>query len=552
MTVERSAMSSKSKQVSRTVIPVLAELECDGIGNFEVKSERFSVGRGQNSNMPIASSNLVSRKHIEFLRDREKGKFNLICNGKNGIFVDGIFHKTTLSDGDPIQLKESCLVRFPSTKIQIRFKSLLNRQQELPTKQEAVESPSGYNSANNKEDNIDALDNLATKDDLPVNDENTTAKFRKKFPSPGASDENSELKPPYSYAQLIIQAISSAEENQLTLAGIYQYITKFYPYYKNCDKGWQNSIRHNLSLNRYFIKVPRGQEEPGKGSFWRIDQGCESKLIEQAWRKRSKGKFDGEPLSKRYKDEAPSTALSSSSPQPTQAQTQQVVYQHKPQPQILRTTNGQQLLLVQDNGGQQMVVQREQPKPRQQVQQIQIPASMAGQQLVVAQMPDGRQQIFALQGNQGTPVQLVQQGGQIMQQIVQQQPGVQQGAQLIMTSSGLKQVVQAQAAPQRTIQPHPTVQSPTPRGTVSVVRQSSTPPVTSPLAPPAATESESLMPNEELNGIDSEHIGDASIEEAPPVLAEETVITQDAADEPPEAVQEEVVQENVSELSESN
>lgn len=552
MTVERSAMSSKSKQVSRTVIPVLAELECDGIGNFEVKSERFSVGRGQNSNMPIASSNLVSRKHIEFLRDREKGKFNLICNGKNGIFVDGIFHKTTLSDGDPIQLKESCLVRFPSTKIQIRFKSLLNRQQELPTKQEAVESPSGNNSANNKEDNTDVLDYLATKDDLPVNDENTTAKFRKKFPSPGASDENSELKPPYSYAQLIIQAISSAEENQLTLAGIYQYITKFYPYYKNCDKGWQNSIRHNLSLNRYFIKVPRGQEEPGKGSFWRIDQGCESKLIEQAWRKRSKGKFDGEPLSKRYKDETPSTALSSSSPQPTQAQTQQIVYQQKPQPQILRTTNGQQLLLVQDNGGQQMVVQREQPKPRQQVQQIQIPASMAGQQLVVAQMPDGRQQIFALQGNQGTPVQLVQQGGQIMQQIVQQQPGVQQGAQLIMTSSGLKQVVQAQAAPQRTIQPHPTVQSPTPRGTVSVVRQSSTPPVTSPQAPPAATESESLMPNEELNGIDSEHIGDASIEEAPPVLAEETVITQDAADEPPEAVQEEVVQENVSEPSESN
>ena len=121
-----------------------------------------------------------------------------------------------------------------------------------------------------------------------------------------------------------------------------------------------------------------------------------------------------------------------------------------------------------------------------------------------------------------------------------------------MTSSGLKQVVQAQAAPQRTIQPHPTVQSPTPRGTVSVVRQSSTPPVTSPPAAPAATESESLMPNEELNGIDSEHIGDASIEEAPPVQAEETVVTQDVADEPPEAVQEEVVQENVSEPSESN
>lgn len=33
-------------------------------------------------------------------------------------------------------------------------------------------------------------------------------------------------------------------------------------------------------------------------------------------------------------------------------------------------------------------------------QTIQIPASMAGHQLMAVQMPDGRQQIFALQGNQ--------------------------------------------------------------------------------------------------------------------------------------------------------
>ncbi|CAL8141355.1 unnamed protein product [Orchesella dallaii] len=93
-------------------------------------------------------------------------------------------------------------------------------------------------------------------------------------------------KPPFSYAQLIVQAIASTPDHQLTLSGIYSYITKHYPYYRTADKGWQNSIRHNLSLNRYFLKVPRSQEEPGKGSFWRIDPQSESKLIEQAFRRR--------------------------------------------------------------------------------------------------------------------------------------------------------------------------------------------------------------------------------------------------------------------------
>lgn len=309
--------------------------------DFEFVMRQRTVTIGRNSShgsvdINMGHSSFISRRHLQVLYDEASG-FTLRCLGKNGVFVDGVFQRR---GAPPLPLPRECVFRFPSTVIKIQFMSLLEleeqREQEasppprplmphisplkisIPTAQQHEEhmrafgspqpsptgtisvptscptSPrgagsSGYRYGRNVTSDLQLAAEYAAK---AVSEQRRSLMEQRSTGSEGRGESaggdspKDESKPPYSYAQLIVQAISSAPDKQLTLSGIYAHITKHYPYYRTADKGWQNSIRHNLSLNRYFLKVARSQDEPGKGSFWRVDSASESKLVEQAFRKR--------------------------------------------------------------------------------------------------------------------------------------------------------------------------------------------------------------------------------------------------------------------------
>ncbi|KAI3365384.1 hypothetical protein L3Q82_010469 [Scortum barcoo] len=300
---------------------------------FEYLMKKRSVTIGRNSSqgsvdVSMGHSSFISRRHLEIFTAGEDGtgtgEFYLRCLGKNGVFVDGVFQRR---GAPPLQLPRMCCFRFPSTSIKITFTALSNDKKEPRNVPESpvkpvqpqispltinipdniahlmspLPSPTGTISAANscpssprgaglssyRTGRVLASDLIGGQGRVLASDligDNSQSENDKE--ASGEDSPKDDSKPPYSYAQLIVQAITMAPDKQLTLNGIYTHITKNYPYYRTADKGWQNSIRHNLSLNRYFIKVARSQEEPGKGSFWRIDPASEGKLIEQAFRKR--------------------------------------------------------------------------------------------------------------------------------------------------------------------------------------------------------------------------------------------------------------------------
>ena len=121
-----------------------------------------------------------------------------------------------------------------------------------------------------------------------------------------SSDSAKHIKPLCSYASMITWAILSSPEEAISLSDIYGWIKKHYAYYRDINPGWQvceacillqdieadvrqNSIRHNLSLNRGFDKIARRPEEQGKGMKWILVPEHRESTLALAAKNASKG-----------------------------------------------------------------------------------------------------------------------------------------------------------------------------------------------------------------------------------------------------------------------
>lgn len=282
----------------------------------------------------LGPSKFISRLHAEIFFDgEESAAWRIRVNGRNGVRVNGVMLKrgadAVLGCGDIIEIANTQMMFVtPGDKATIH-PEFVDRAQRIAAGEEvpwdgsqhahptsSYGQPAGGVSggAPGKPSLAPAPQFLKRQVTPPPRSPDTSGGLTATKQSPlynrgmmmesteeidYSQDSAKDLKPPYSYATMIAQAIFSSEEEKLTLNSIYQWIMEKYAFYRHSQSGWQNSIRHNLSLNKAFQKVPRRTDEPGKGMKWMIAP----EHRQEYWKKQlRKGNNSSAPSSPATKD----------------------------------------------------------------------------------------------------------------------------------------------------------------------------------------------------------------------------------------------------------
>nr|6XAT_A Chain A, FOXP4 protein [Homo sapiens] len=97
--------------------------------------------------------------------------------------------------------------------------------------------------------------------------ETAAAKFERQHMDSDDDKHMADVRPPFTYASLIRQAILETPDRQLTLNEIYNWFTRMFAYFRRNTATWKNAVRHNLSLHKCFVRV-----ENVKGAVWTVDE----------------------------------------------------------------------------------------------------------------------------------------------------------------------------------------------------------------------------------------------------------------------------------------
>jgi hypothetical protein len=292
-----------------------------GRPNVKVKSPGNAMGEAAHLDMQVdidlGPDQQVSRLHAEISYDQDREQWFVIVNGRNGLTVD----EQRLEKGDKLYLHSGNVIGVLGTQMMFMLpneppvihpvirKALLPEEDEdeadlagdKPLPYSGAFKPRGRPSAAQQAQSQSArappqqnstraaqtLAALSSSQPMPGTplQRNREQPQPKSKPSPAyarglllesteeidyGADSAKDIKPPHSYAQMIGQAILSTPEENATLARIYEFIKEKYAFFRFGGGGWQNSIRHNLSLSKHFEKIPRRTDEPGKGMKWQI------------------------------------------------------------------------------------------------------------------------------------------------------------------------------------------------------------------------------------------------------------------------------------------